>query len=79
MNIYKKIESNVPLLDNVIYYTKILVFESILKDQDLADSNETLESIKNSDIYISCVENTCDFFMFNYTKDQLNKVGLFED
>lgn len=78
-NLYNKIESNIPLLDNVIYYTKILVFESVIKDQELADSNETLESIRNSDMYISCIEKTCYFDMFEYTKDQLYKVGLYDD
>lgn len=74
-----KVETNIPLLDNVVYYSKYLTFNSIIKDMNQATNNETLESIKSSDKYIACIENVADFQMFEYTIEQLKKVGLTDD
>lgn len=76
MNISKH-QSNLPLLDNIVYYSKLLTFNSVLKDENEAIKNETLESIRNSDLYIACKDDLVDFSTFQkFTIDQLIKVGL---
>lgn len=76
MNISKK-QTNIPLLDNVIYYAKLLTFNSILKDEEQAIKHETIHSIKRSDLYIICKDDIADFNMFeSFTIEQLKQVGL---
>jgi len=68
--------SNNPFVDILLYYTKILAFGSIVKDEDEAERNETEESILAGDIYVSCIENNVIFEMFHYDKELLNAVGI---
>ena len=48
-----KVFTENPLLDEIIYNIRQLAIGTILKDQDKADNNETLESIKAGDVLIS--------------------------
>lgn len=68
--------SNNPFVDILLYYTKILAFGSIVKDEDEAERNETEESILAGDIYVSCVEKNVIFEMFHYDRELLTSVGI---
>ena len=40
--------------------------EAVIKDCDKADKNESIESLKASDLYIACRENRARFDQFKY-------------
>ena len=65
-----------PFVDYLLYYTKLLAFGSVVKDDDTADRNETEASMMAGDILISCVEDSVMFELFSYTKDDLIDVGI---
>lgn len=67
---------NIPLLDNVVHYLKIMATECVLKNQTLADSKETIESRKNFDIYKMCKLNTVRYSYFDYTLDDLMNTNV---
>ena len=63
-----------PFVDNLIYYSKLLALNSVVKDQDEVLANETTESLKAGDIYIACIEGTSNYEMFsNIPKEILEK------
>ena len=70
----KILTSNIPVLDDIIYYTKVLVLRSVLKDQDKADNNESVESRKNGDKYLLCMDGYASFHMFEYDEPMLRSV-----
>ena len=78
MKVQKIVTDNIPLLDEIVYYTKLLGIDTILKDDDLALANETEESLKNSDIYIACMDGKASIYMFDYTKEDLILSGIIE-
>ena len=49
----KMIYSDNPYIDAVVYYTKYLIVHSIIKDEEEADSRETIDSIRDGGIYIN--------------------------
>lgn len=75
MDINKIITDN-PIVDNLIYYVKILGFESITKDQNLALKYETVDSLRRSDLYLSTVEGSITFDMYTYNKEILTRSGV---
>ena len=52
----KKIYSDNPYVDEMVYYTMQLGLYTTLKLQQQADAEETLEKIKKADAYIACIE-----------------------
>lgn len=64
MSIYNKVETEYPLLDEIVYNCKKIMKTLILKDKREADKNETLESLKQSDIYMAIQEKRCKLSMF---------------
>lgn len=73
----KKIYTDNPYVDEMVYYTKLMGIDTVLKLQNLADSYETAESIKKADLYIACVEGTVIFDILPYvTEASLNAVGI---
>lgn len=68
-----------PLLDEIVYNCKYIINNGIvLKDEMEAISAETLESIKYSDKYITCIEGTVKFEEFMYSIQDLNAVGIID-
>lgn len=67
---------NIPLLDELIFNLKKIVDTCVLKDQQQADNNETLESQRNSDLYISCLEERVNYKSFTYNQRDLMEVGI---
>lgn len=66
MKNYNKIFTDNPFIDELIYFTKTLAVNAVIKDCDKADENETLESLKAGDLYIACRENRAKFENFTY-------------
>lgn len=60
-----KIYTENPYVDELVYYTKLLGVDTILKNETDAVKNETLESIKAADIMIACRENVIRYWRFN--------------
>ena len=52
----KKVYSDNPYVDEMVYYTMQLGLNTTLKLQQQADAAETLEIIEAADIYIACIE-----------------------
>ena len=63
-----------PLLDEIIYQCQIMMSGIILKDEQRADENETVESLKQSDIYANIIRGTYNFTMFKYDLLMLKKI-----
>lgn len=76
MSTYDRVETDNPLLDEIVYNCKLMMRTCILKDQHTADRSETLESKKNADIYKGIKEGTIKPYIFEYTKDDMNAVGI---
>ena len=72
----KKIYTDNPYVDEMVYYTKIMGLGTVLKMQDLADRGETIESLKAGGLYISCIEGNAIFEQFTLTADALNAAGI---
>ena len=73
----KKIYTDSPYVDEMVYYTKLLAAGTVLKMQDIADNSETLESLKRSGVYIACIEGHATFDMFpSVSRAALNSVGI---
>ena len=53
-----------PFVDIIMANAKALAFSAIVKDQYTADEMETTESLKESEIYISCVEGHAELGLF---------------
>lgn len=75
MEITKIISEN-PLIDELIYHSKIMALDTIIKLEDEANKNETLESLKASDTYIACMEGKASLYMFSLTDNDLLSVGI---
>ena len=74
---FEKIKTDaIPLVDELVYYLKIMCMESVSKNEDEALKYETLESLKKSDLYIACIENRAGFYMFDYTYKDLKNSSL---
>lgn len=71
MKTYDKIFTDNPFIDELVYYTKTIAVNAIIKDCDKADATETIESLKAADLYIACRENKIKFDKFNYTYEDL--------
>lgn len=78
MSNYKieRIYTDNPLLDELVYACKIMMTDCILKDQEEADSYETLETVRNSDIYAAIVENRARFEYFDYSYELLVEANV---
>lgn len=68
--------TNNPYIDYLLYYTKILAFGSVIKDEDIAQKYETKESILNGDALISCIEGTAIFELFKFDDKLLMSAGI---
>lgn len=73
----EQVYSDNPYADIIVYNAKILGIGTVLKMKDVADANETAESVKNSAMYIACMENTAIWDLFPYFSESvLRKSGL---
>ena len=66
-----------PYIDIIVYNTKLLGIDTVLKIKDNADRNETLESKKNADLYIACMDGTAIWELFDtFSEDVLRHSGI---
>lgn len=68
--------SGYPFMDILIYYVKIMAMGAIVKSQKDADANETPNTLFYSDLYLSSIEGTGDFMMYDYSRRVLHNVGV---
>ena len=54
-----------PYVDILVYYTKVLGLDTVLKMKNVADANETLESLQNAEMYIACMDGTYIWGIFD--------------
>lgn len=73
MKKYDKIFTDNPFIDELLYFTKTIAVNAVIKDSDKADANETIESLKAADLYIACRENKARFDHFTYDYEFLTK------
>jgi hypothetical protein len=62
-----------PFIDEIMYYTKILTYNAVVKDEDRASEKETDDSISNWRKYRACIEGRVRFSTLSdmLTKDML--------
>ena len=70
INVEKTITDN-PFVDNLIYYSKYLALNCIIKDEDDALSHETPESYKAGETYIACIEGKAKYEMFDAIPEEI--------
>lgn len=67
----RKVLTDNPLLDEIVYNCKIMMIGTVLKNSDKADNMETLESIRESDLYISAYEKRSRFIDHDFSAEFL--------
>ena len=75
-NITKKIYTDNPFVDSLLYYVKILAYGSVIKLQSMADKAETDSSLTKSDLYLLAYENSGSFDLFSYNEDVLSQSSV---
>lgn len=60
-----KVFTDNPFVDELVYYVKKLAPGCIIKMDEMATANETLESMKAADLYISSYEGRASFILFD--------------
>lgn len=71
-----RIVTNNRTVDILIEYIKDLLFNSVVKMQIDADELETVDSIRNADLYLASIDNTINFDMYNYDRIPLLNAGI---
>ena len=70
-----RVYTETPLIDEIVYQVKGMIYDGIvLKDEDEANNNETLNSIKLADRYAAIVEGTDKFELWTYEYNTLMKI-----
>ena len=72
-----KLNTDNPFIDLLLYTMKILVANSVIKDQYSADANETIDSLNSSSLYLACKDNNVTLNRFRQIPvELLKKVGV---
>ena len=73
-------QSDNPFIDKLVKNLKILTYNTVIKDEQTANENETAESLKEAEIYFACMDGNADLAMFESIPEQfMRQVGLSED
>lgn len=68
----EKVLTDTPMLDEIVYNCKQMIYDGIiLKDDVEADNNETESSMVRSDLYLSSIDGLSVFEMYKYGKDDI--------
>ena len=68
----EKVLTDTPMLDEIIYNCKQMIYDGIiLKDDFEADNNETESSMVRSDLYLSSIDGLSVFAMYKYGKEDI--------
>lgn len=76
---YKQVDrilTDAAFVDSVVYYSKILALNAVIKNQTEAYQNETKETSEAADIYIACREGRSRYDMFTYTRELLEATSV---
>lgn len=76
---FKKVDrilTDAAFVDSVMYYAKILSLNSVVKDLEKADKDETKEFSIAANIYAACIENRSKYDMFEYTRAILEATSI---
>ena len=76
---FKKVDrtlTNAAFVDSVVYYSKILALNAVIKDEEKALAAETKEISRAADIYIACREGKSRYDMFDYTRKELEATSV---
>ena len=65
-----------PFVDILLYCCKVIAFGSVVKLESEATKYETLESIKESDLYLTSIENSGSFELYKYNETILNQSSI---
>lgn len=63
--------TDTPLLDEVYYNCEIMARGTVLKDEDEANKQETIATLKNANRYILAVENKAKWYLYDYTEEDI--------
>ena len=74
--VYDRVETDNPLLDEIVYNCKLILKSCILKDQEAADNAETLESLKEADTYRAIKEGRASIYLFEVNESDMRKVNI---
>src|SRR5574344_2284432 len=67
----KRLYTENPFVDSLLYYSKLLAYNTVIKLDKEANNAETVESIKRSDLYIISYEGRGEYALYTYTEDIL--------
>lgn len=70
----KKVYTENPLIDEIIYECKQIIQGIVLKDENEANKNETEKSMRDADIYKEIQYGTATYGMFEYTYETFMKI-----
>ena len=73
-----KVHTSHALLDEIVYNCKLILQSIIIKDETLANANETKNSLENSDVLLSINNGTMSLDSFPLTTDYLEAFGYDE-
>lgn len=76
MATYDRIETDNPLLDEVIYAAKLIMKSCVLKDEETANNMETVESLRNWETYRAIKENRARIYMFDIDETDMKAAGI---
>lgn len=67
-----------PFVDILVHDLKVLAFSSIVKDEYLADKNETIDTLRKGNLYRACVEKHANLYSFDtmITRDILEQAEV---
>ena len=76
-NINGKVYTDASFVDEIVHNLKIILSGIVIKNSEIADANETEESIRQSDIYLSIIRGNRKFELFDYTYEHLHQIDSF--
>lgn len=68
-----RLDTDNPFIDLLLYSMKVIAANCVIKDQYSADAAETISSLNESALYISCKERNADLTMFDQIPDEILK------
>ena len=72
----KKVYSDNPYADELVYFTLQLGIGTVLKLQSIAEKYETMEILRKAGVYISCVEGNAILSLFDELYRQVCSASL---
>ena len=69
-----KVYTDATFVDEMVYNIKIILGGIVVKNSETADINETEDSIRQSDIYLSIIRGNRKFELFDYTYEHLTRI-----